>query len=103
MQPIHTQLKHWGTTKLCEEASKLIRDKGDDANWQPFMRELIVRALGNPPTRKTSTTRGVNSAELEHRLMIQSQQLKGALKLNEYLTNQVRQGAANSGGSNNRK
>lgn len=93
MQPIRKQLESWGTARLCEEAARLIRDKGNGDLWESFMQELIVRALGQPSTPKRAPVRGnreANLAELENRLMIQAQQLKGAVKLNEYLTSQVR-------------
>lgn len=93
MESIQRQLKRWGTARLCEEAALLIRDKGDGGVWEPFMQELIVRALGQPATPKRASVRGsrdVNLAEIEHRLTIQSQQLEGAKKLNGYLLNQIR-------------
>ncbi|KGM18162.1 hypothetical protein [Corynebacterium auriscanis] len=91
MEPIQRQLKRWGTARLCEEAARLIRDKGDGSVWEPFMQELIVRALGKPATvKRPASVHGGNLAELENKIVIQQLQLKGAVQLNEYLLTQVR-------------
>lgn len=46
---LYKTLPKWGDDRLLDECRKLLETKGDDADWQPYFRELMTR-VGNHRT-----------------------------------------------------
>ncbi|OFT88996.1 hypothetical protein [Corynebacterium sp. HMSC28B08] len=90
---LQQSLKTWKTDRLCDECLHLLEKKDEDANWRPYVRELMSRVMAQDVKRKAgkpASVQALNLADVEQRIAIQKQQLKGALILNDYLLNQVR-------------
>lgn len=90
---LHKALKTWNTDRLYNECLHLLGKKDGDADWKPYVRELMSRLMVQEVSKKAvkpTSVQALNLADIEQRIVIQQQQLKGAATLNGYLLNQIR-------------